>query len=169
MKHTSFAGMDCPIARALEHAGEWWSLLIVRDAFLGMRTFGEFTRSLGISENSLARRLNALVVAGLMARRPYQERPVRYEYVLTDAGRDFLPVLVSLGKWGEKHDRPDLPGPRPADLATGEPLRPVLVDRGTGREITGDNATLVRGPGGAAEGARGIGEALGSDGSDGGT
>ncbi|WP_329459186.1 winged helix-turn-helix transcriptional regulator [Streptomyces sp. NBC_01497] len=144
MKHTSFADMQCPIARALEHAGEWWSMLILRDAFLGMTTFGEFTRSLGISENSLARRLNALVDTGLLERRPYQERPARYEYLLTDAGRDFLPVLVSLAQWGEKHDRPELPSPRVADAASGRTLRTVLVDRATGREVTGHNATLVR-------------------------
>ncbi|MEV5779244.1 helix-turn-helix domain-containing protein [Streptomyces antimycoticus] len=143
MKHTTFGDMQCPIARALDHAGEWWSLLILRDAFRGVSRFGEFQRSLGISENSLTRRLGELVEKGLLERRPYQERPVRYAYVLTGAGRDFLPVLVSLAKWGQKHDRPEHGEMRVADARTGETLRPVLVDRATGEEVTGQGVVLV--------------------------
>ncbi|KIF78099.1 hypothetical protein QR77_38445 [Streptomyces sp. 150FB] len=143
MRHTSFAGMQCPIAHALDHAGEWWSLLILRDAFQGLSRFGEFQSSLGISENSLTRRLGDLVDKGLLERTPYQERPTRYAYVLTDAGRDFLPVLVSLAKWGQKHDRPEQGEMRVVDTRTGEALSPVLVDRHTGEEITGHGVVLV--------------------------
>jgi DNA-binding HxlR family transcriptional regulator len=143
VRHTSFAGMPCPIAHALDQAGEWWSLLILRDAFQGLSRFGEFRSSLGISENSLTRRLGDLVDNGLLERRPYQERPTRYAYVLTDAGRDFLPVLVGLAKWGQKHDRPERGEMRVADERTGETLYPVLVDRRTGEEVTGHGVVLV--------------------------
>lgn len=143
VRHSSFAGMQCPIARALDQAGEWWSLLILRDAFQGLSRFGEFRKSLGISDNSLTRRLNDLVGKGLLERRAYQDLPKRYEYVLTDAGRDFLPVLVSLAQWGQKYDRPEQGDAWVADAQTGRVLRPVLVDRRTGEEITGHGAVIV--------------------------
>ena len=89
MQRKSFADMTCPIARSLEHVGEWWSMLILRDAFGGMTRFDEFQQSLGIAPNMLTRRLAALVEAGLLERRRYSERPPRDEYVLTERGRDF--------------------------------------------------------------------------------
>ncbi len=81
--------MTCPIARSLEHVGEWWSILILRDAFRGVTRFEGFRDSLGIAPNILTRRLKALVAAGLLERRRYCERPPRDEYVLTERGRDF--------------------------------------------------------------------------------
>jgi len=103
MQRKSFADMTCPIARSLEHVGEWWSMLILRDAFGGTTRFDDFQQSLGIAPNMLARRLAALVEAGLLERRRYSERPPRDEYVLTDRGRDFKPVLVALVAFGKKH------------------------------------------------------------------
>ena len=103
MQRKSFADMTCPIARSLEHVGEWWSMLILRDAFGGTTRFDDFERSLGIAPNILARRLAALVDAGLLERRPYSERPPRDEYVLTERGRDFKPVLTALVVFGRKH------------------------------------------------------------------
>ena len=103
MQRKSFADMTCPIARSLEHVGEWWSMLILRDAFGGTTRFDDFQQSLGIEPNMLARRLAALVEAGLLERRRYSERPPRDEYVLTDRGRDFKPVLVALVAFGKKH------------------------------------------------------------------
>ncbi len=85
--------MACPIARSLERVGEWWSMLIMRDALHGMRRFDEFQKSLGIAPNMLTRRLSALVETGLLERRRYSEHPPRDEYVPTARGRDFLPVL----------------------------------------------------------------------------
>ena len=96
MRHKSFDDMQCPIARSLERVGEWWSMLILRDASLGLTRFDQFQESLGIAPNMLTRRLNALVEAGLLERRPYSEHPPRVEYVPTARGRDFRPVLVSL-------------------------------------------------------------------------
>jgi DNA-binding HxlR family transcriptional regulator len=95
------------MARTLDVIGEWWTLLIVRDAFLGARRFEDF-RTMGIADNILAARLKRLVENGLFERHPYQERPVRYEYVLTDKGRALLPVIAALRDWGrEWTDGPD--------------------------------------------------------------
>ena len=101
MRRKSFAEMACPIARSLDIVGEWWTLLIVRDALFGSRRFEEF-RQTGIADNILSARLDLLVREGVFERRPYQDRPPRHEYVLTEKGRDLLPVLVALGMWGLK-------------------------------------------------------------------
>ena len=103
MQRTSFADVPCPIARSLERVGEWWSLLILRDAFGGLTRFDEFKQSLGIAPNMLSRRLAALVDAGLLEKRRYSERPPRDEYVLSDLGRDFRPVLTELAAFGARH------------------------------------------------------------------
>src|SRR5260221_10757822 len=95
--------MRCPIARSLERVGEWWSILILRDAIRGRTRFDEFQANLGIAPNILTRRLAALVDDGLLERRRYREHPPRDEYVLTARGRDFWPVLVTLLAWGNKH------------------------------------------------------------------
>ena len=102
MRRTSFAAMPCSVARTLEVVGEWWSLLVLRDAFKGVRRFDDFQRSLGIARNILADRLLTLVEQGVLERRLYQERPDRYEYRLTEKGRDLYPVIVSLMRWGDR-------------------------------------------------------------------
>ena len=102
MKRTSFAAMPCSVARTLEVVGEWWSLLVLRDAFKGVRRFDDFQRSLGIARNILADRLQKLVEQGVLERRMYQERPERFEYRLTDKGRDLYPVIVALMHWGDR-------------------------------------------------------------------
>jgi len=96
MQHKGFDKMPCPIARSLERVGEWWSILILRDAFRGLTRFDQFQKSLGIAPNMLTRRLTALVEAELLERRRYSEHPPRDEYVLTARGRDFRPVIVAL-------------------------------------------------------------------------
>jgi DNA-binding HxlR family transcriptional regulator len=98
-----YEGQNCSIARALEVVGERWTLLIVRDAFLGLRRFDEFQERLGIARNVLADRLNRLVDEGILERVRYSERPGRFEYQLTRKGRDLVPALVSLGQWGDKY------------------------------------------------------------------
>ena len=116
MHRTCFKAMPCPIARSLEKVGEWWSILILRDARRGMTRFDEFQKSLGTSTNTLTRRLNALVEQGLLQRRPYSEKPLRHEYVLTPAGRDFAPVLDAFLAWGRQHaPLAQAPPPSPAD------------------------------------------------------
>jgi DNA-binding HxlR family transcriptional regulator len=133
MQRTSFGDMPCPIARSLEHVGEWWSILILREAFNGRTRFDEFRDA----PNMLTRRLKALVAAGLLERRRYCERPPRDEYVLTERGRDFRPVLLSLMTWGNRHFAPEGPRVQIVNAETGEPADPVLVDRATGLPIDG--------------------------------
>ncbi|MEU8002154.1 helix-turn-helix domain-containing protein [Catellatospora sp. NPDC049111] len=147
MRRTSFEDLECPIARSLEHVGEWWSILIMRDAFDGFTRFDEFERSLAIAPNMLTRRLKSLVDAGLLERRRYRDRPPRYEYVLTEAGRALRPVIVALYAWGNQ----DLaPGDRSlvlVDRATGREVEPVLVDRATGTPLSDLDIGFVAGPG----------------------
>src|ERR1700739_890121 len=107
MRHKSFGAMQCPIARSLERVGEWWSILILRDALHGLSRFDEFQKSLGIAPNMLTRRLNALVLAGLLERRRYSEHPPRDEYRLTGRGRDFRLVVLALLAWGNRHFAPE--------------------------------------------------------------
>ena len=133
MQRKSFGSMTCPIARSLERVGEWWSILILRDAFRGLTRFDQFQKSLDIAPNMLTRRLNALVESGLLERRAYSEHPPRHEYVLTERGRDFRPVLWALLAWGNRHFAPEGPSVIVIDTETGEPADPVLVDRRTGK------------------------------------
>ena len=103
----SYDNQNCSIARTLEFVGERWSLLIIRDAFLGLRRFDEFQGSLGIARNVLTDRLRRLVGAGILVRMRYQERPVRYEYGLTESGRELSVPLLALMHWGDRHLAPD--------------------------------------------------------------
>ncbi len=136
MQRKSFGNMQCPIARSLERVGEWWSILILRDCFHGLTRFDEFEKSLGIAPNMLTRRLNGLVESGLLERRQYNERPPRFEYVLTERGADFRPVLQALLTWGNKHFAPEGPCVLIVDRETGEVADPVLIDRVSGRPLS---------------------------------
>ena len=146
MQRKSFGDMPCPIARSLERVGEWWSILILRDAFHGLTRFDQFQKSLEIAPNMLTRRLNALVEAGLLERRRYSERPPRYEYLLTERGRDFRPVLWALLAWGNKHFAPDGKSVVIVDSATGVEADPVLVDRASGRALVEPEFRAAAGP-----------------------
>jgi DNA-binding HxlR family transcriptional regulator len=146
MRHKSLGDTQCPIARGLDRVGEWWSILILRDAFYGLTRFDEFRKSLGIAPNMLTRRLNALVEGGLLERRRYSERPPRDEYVLTGRGRDFRPVLLAFLAWGNRHLAPEGTSVQLVDAATGAPTDPVLVDRATGRPLDGPGFVYAPGP-----------------------
>jgi DNA-binding HxlR family transcriptional regulator len=146
MQHKGFDKMRCPIARSLERVGEWWSILILRDAFKGVSRFDQFQKSLGIAPNMLTRRLNTLVDSGLLERRLYSEKPPRHEYVLTDRGRDFRPVLWALMAWGNKHFPPEGETVAVVDAATGEQADPVLVDSRSGRVLRGPEFTVANVP-----------------------
>ena len=101
--YNTYEGQSCSVARALEVVGERWTFLILRDAFLGIRRFDDFQRSLGVARNVLHARLQRLTDAGVLERQLYQERPPRFEYRLTERGRDLWPALVSLMEWGDRH------------------------------------------------------------------
>ena len=146
MQRKSFGSMHCPIARSLERVGEWWSILILRDALHGLTRFDEFQKSLGIAPNMLTRRLNALVEAGLLERRRYSERPPRDEYLLTERGRDFRPVMLALLAWGNRHFAPEGASVMLVDRKTGAPVDPILSDPATGRPVDEPDYALVPGP-----------------------
>jgi DNA-binding HxlR family transcriptional regulator len=146
MQRKSFDKMACPIARSLERVGEWWSILILRDAFAGLTRFDEFQKKLGIAPNMLTRRLEALVAAGMLERRRYSARPPRDEYVLTERGRDFHDVLLALMAFGNRHFAPEGESILVVDARTGTVTDPVLVDRQSGRRLVPPDFKLAAGP-----------------------
>ena len=146
MQRKSFGKMPCPIARSLERVGEWWSILIIRDALHGFTRFDEFQKSLNIAPNMLTRRLSALVDAGLLQRRRYSERPPRYEYILTEMGRDFRPVIVAMFAWGNRHFAPEGASVLLVNKKTQRAADPVLVDRRSGRPLNERDFVFAAGP-----------------------
>ncbi len=124
----------CPIGRGLAKVGDAWSMLILRDAGLGLTRFDQFRTSLGIAPNILAQRLKSLTDAKLLERRRYSDHPPRDEYLITAAGRDFLPVLQAIGAWGRRHNG-EGPLSHLVDAETGERVDPVIVDRTSGAPI----------------------------------
>jgi DNA-binding HxlR family transcriptional regulator len=103
MLRSDYSDQNCSVARSLELIGERWTLLIVRNAFYGVKRFDDHQRWLGIARNVLQARLERLVEEGILRKELYQERPPRYEYRLTQKGRDLWPVLVTLLQWGDRH------------------------------------------------------------------
>ena len=137
VKRTSFEDADCPVARSLDVLGDWWSLLIIRDAFLGLRRFSEFQKNLGCAKNILTVRLRALVEHDILTTAPASDGSAYQEYLLTPKGRGVFPVLVALRQWSEEFDD------RPEEIAT------LLVDREKGRpvrklELHADDGRLLR-------------------------
>jgi DNA-binding HxlR family transcriptional regulator len=123
VKRTSLEDADCPVARSLDAIGDWWSLLIIRDAQLGRRRFGEFQKSLGLAKNILAMRLRTLVERGILKTAPASDGSAYQEYVLTPKGYGVFPILVALRQWSEAFDE------APEQIAT------ILVDRERGRPV----------------------------------
>jgi DNA-binding HxlR family transcriptional regulator len=123
VKRTSLARNDCPIARSLDVLGDWWSLLIIRDALLGRRRFGEFQKSLGLAKNILTTRLHTLVDQGILELAPASDGSAYQEYVPTAKGRGIFPILVALRQWSEEFDE------HPEEIAT------IMVDRDKGRPV----------------------------------
>lgn len=146
MRRTNLETMPCPIARSLERVGAWWSILILRDAFYGLKRFDDFQASLGVAPGILTRRLKALVESGLLERRPYQDRPVRYDYILTERGRDFRPVLLNLLAWGNRHFAPDGISVDLQDRQTGEAVVPAFAAAGSERPVPLTDIKIVAGP-----------------------
>jgi len=128
--------MNCSVARTLEVIGDRWTILILRDAFYGVRRFDDLRRRLGVARNILAERLNKLVAHGVLERRLYQDRPARYEYRLTAKGRDLLPVLLTLTRWGDRWEA-DASGPPATFTHTtcGRETTPTLTCSECGEEL----------------------------------
>src|ERR1700726_883858 len=147
MQRKTFGNLQCPIARSLDRVGEWWSILILRDAFHGLSRFDQFEKSLKVAPNILSRRLTGLVRSGLLERRRYCARPPRHEYVLTERGRDFRPVLWALLAWGNKHFALDGAAVELVNPSSGALVEPVLGDGATGEQIAGPDFSVLPGPG----------------------
>jgi DNA-binding HxlR family transcriptional regulator len=123
VKRTRLEKAECPIARSLDVLGDWWSLLIIRDAFLGIRRFSEFQKNIGLAKNILTVRLRALVDHGILKTAPASDGSAYQEYVLTPKGRGVFPVLVALRQWSEEFG------------CEREGFSTLLVDRSKGRPV----------------------------------
>ena len=137
---------ECPLSSTLGLVGEWWTLLILHDAFDGYTRFDQFQENLGISSSLLTSRLKRLVAHGLLERRQYQTNPPRHEYVLTELGRSLRPVVVVLAAWGNDRLAPDQRSMVLVDAESGTEAEPVVVDRATGRRVDGPDFVFTAGP-----------------------
>jgi DNA-binding HxlR family transcriptional regulator len=148
MLNRDYRDQNCSVARALEIVGERWTLLIVRDAFLGLRRFDQFQESLGIARNVLTDRLNRLVEEGILERIRYSERPARYEYHLTPKGRDLQIAMAGLRQWGDKYlsEKPPRTMRRKSDK---RPVVAAFVPKGA-EVLRPDEIESVPGPGARA-------------------
>lgn len=144
MKWNELRNEACPVARGLSVIGDRWTMLILRDSFMGIRRFEQFQERLGITRHVLADRLRKLEAAGVLRREAYQERPPRHEYRLTDVGRDLYPVIVSLTKWANAN----VPAENGSSIRlvsrdTGEPVKPLLIDEASGKPITASSVRVL--------------------------
>jgi DNA-binding HxlR family transcriptional regulator len=143
VKRTSLERNSCPVARSLDAIGDWWSLLIIRDAFTGLRRFGEFQRSLGLAKNILTTRLRALVDRGILAMEPASDGSAYREYVLTAKGRGLFPILVALRQWSEEFDeRPEEIATILVDAANGRPIQKLAILSDDGRRLGRDDVIM---------------------------
>jgi DNA-binding HxlR family transcriptional regulator len=137
MKRTRFDDAACPIARTTDLMGDWWTPMVMREAFLGRRRFDEFQQALSLSRGILSKRLSRLVDEGLLEKRAYEERPPRFEYILTEKGRAFYSVLAAMWRFGEDWlwEEGQEPPLQLFDRETGEPVSPQVVNERTGVPI----------------------------------
>jgi DNA-binding HxlR family transcriptional regulator len=147
MRRASFDDMACSVAQSLEIIGEWWTPLILRDAFLGVTRFGDFQERLGIARNILTTRLDALVEHGVMKKVPYQEHPVRYDYKLTAKGRDLWLVVAALREWGDRWEAPDGPPVEVLHRTCGHVTHIVPTCSECGEVLSPFELGIRRGPG----------------------
>jgi DNA-binding HxlR family transcriptional regulator len=147
MQRKSFESMNCSVAQTLEVVGEWWSVLIVRDAFLGVTRFDDFHERLGISRNILTNRLEHLLARGVLERSAYQDHPLRYDYQLTEKGRDLWLVLGAMRQWGDRWEAPGGPPVVMEHDSCGHLGNFVAVCEHCGERIDRTKMTLHAGPG----------------------
>jgi DNA-binding HxlR family transcriptional regulator len=141
MRRASFRQLNCSVAQTLEVVGDWWTLLIVRDVFFGVTRFDEIQRRLGIARNTLTDRLDWLCDHGVLTRVPYGESGGRFEYQLTEKGRDLQPVLMAMVAWGDKWGvvNPPLAATDPH----GDPVELRMINTRTGRRVAPDNVRML--------------------------
>jgi DNA-binding HxlR family transcriptional regulator len=139
--------MNCSVAQTLEVVGEWWSLLIIRDVFLGVTRFDDLQARLGISRNVLTQRLEHLIDHGVLERVPYQTNPVRCDYRLTERGRDLWPVLTAMREWGDRWHAPDGAPIEVVHTTCGHRAHSVLTCSECGEPFDARQARAVAGPG----------------------
>ena len=143
VKRTSFEGDGCPVARSLDAIGDWWSMLIIREALLGARRFGEFQRNLGLAKNILTVRLRTLVDRGILKMARASDGSAYQEYVLTPKGRGVFPILVALRQWSEQFDqRPDQIATMLVDREKGRPVRRLELRSQDGRRLSAADTAL---------------------------
>ncbi len=147
VERKSFAGMHCSVAQCLEAVGEWWSMLIIRDASLGVTRFDQFQERLGISRNILSQRLARLMDQGILDKVPYSEHPPRYDYRLTAKGRDLWPVLTAMRQWGDTYAAPDGPPLEVLHKACGKVSHAVMTCSACGERLSARDLRAVPGPG----------------------
>jgi len=151
VKRTSFESDDCPVARSLDAIGDWWSLLIIREALLGVTRFGEFQKKLGLAKNILTVRLRTMVDQGILKTAPASDGSAYQEYLLTPKGRGIFPILVALRQWSEEFDeRPEEIGTILVDKEKGRPVRKLELHSQDGRLLSVDDITLKPRPVGKA-------------------
>jgi DNA-binding HxlR family transcriptional regulator len=156
MRRKSFEAMNCSVAQTLEVVGEWWTMLIVRDCFLGITRFDDFQQRLGISRNILTERLEHLVARDVLVRVPYQEHPIRYDYRLTDKGRDLWLVLNALREWGDRWEAEDGPPVVLVHRACDHETSIVPVCSSCGEHLDARAVRAKPGPGGRVRPADGL-------------
>ncbi len=151
MRHNKLDDMNCSIANALDLIGEWWTILILREAFFGTRRFEDFQQHLGIARNILTARLRKLCDGGILQRVPIKEGAKRHEYKLTAMGRDLYPTLIALTQWGDRWLHLDGAPIKFIEHATGEEIADVAILSQQGRELDALDLKLMPGPGATAE------------------
>jgi len=145
VRRISLDSADCPVARALDAIGDWWSLLIIRDAFDGVTRFNEFQKGLGVSRGILATRLQNLTALGILATAPAADGGAYQKYTLTSKGRDLFPVVVALRQWGEDHCfAPHEPHSVLVESATGKRAGRLEVKSKSGRTLTASDTAVKR-------------------------
>lgn len=150
MRRASFDDMACSVAQSLEIIGEWWTPLILRDAFLGVTRFSGFQERLGIARNILSARLDTLIEHGVMKKVPYQDNPVRYDYKLTEKGRDLWLVVAALREWGDRWEAPDGPPVSMTHTSCGHVTHIVPTCSACGEVLSPFDLRATRGAGAGA-------------------
>jgi DNA-binding HxlR family transcriptional regulator len=147
VKRTRFKDWPCPLARTVDLIGDWWTPLILREAYYGVRRFDDFEANLKIGRNVLAERLKRLVDEGMFEKHLYEAHPPRFEYLLTKKSRDFFPVIAAIMRWGNEWMFDDGPTIELVESASGRPLEPLVVDERTMKPISLRGVETRLGPG----------------------